>query len=85
MEKIVKIPAHEWYQLKGKLDRLIERIGVDNMINEDEAAKLLGITTRSLKNKYHRKELEGMYTVGVGGNRFYYKDKLMGLNKKLIA
>lgn len=50
------------------------------MINEREACELLGITKRTLCNYIYSGRIPvDHYSVGVGGNKFFFKNKLMGL------
>lgn len=51
-------------------------------INEEEACKLLGITKKTIQNMVSNQSIPpSMYTVGIGGNRFYFKNKLINTNK----
>lgn len=52
------------------------------LITEDQAAELLEISTRTLRNMvYNGKMPEDAYTTAVNGKRFYFRDKLLGLGK----
>lgn len=50
----------------------------ENRIDDDGAAKLLGISKKTLQNMIHK--VPGhLYTISpVNGKRFWFKDKLMG-------
>lgn len=51
-----------------------------NLVNEDEAASLLGVKKKTLINKVSRGLCAGLYTISpVNGKRFWFKDKIMGL------
>lgn len=75
MPRTLTIPSKEW----AKVMRVIE---LQKWINEDEAAKLLGVTKKTMQNKVSTGEIpDTMYSVGVSGKRFYDKEMLMGLQK----
>lgn len=74
------IPTTELNKMKRTLQRIDNMLSAQEMINEEEACKLLGITKRTIGNYVSNGNItKDMYTVGVGGNRFYYKQKLIGL------
>jgi len=51
----------------------------ENRVNDEEAAKILGITKKTLFNKVSKGRFAELYTISpVNGRRFWYKDKLMG-------
>ena len=51
----------------------------ENRVDDDAAAKILGIKKRTLFNKVSRGGLSDLYTISpVNGKRFWFKDKLMG-------
>jgi hypothetical protein len=59
---------------------LAPKAQVEDLIPENEAAKLLGITLKTLRNyRTNGKLPTDAYTIGVGNNPFFYKSKLMGL------
>lgn len=52
-------------------------------INEEDACKLLGISRKTLGNYIGLAKITpDMYTVGVGGNYFFYKEMLMNVKTK---
>jgi hypothetical protein len=60
----------------------LQEAEVADMINEDDACKLLGITRNTLSNYMRNGKITpDMYTIGVGGNKFFYKQKLMNANQ----
>ncbi len=63
-----------------KLLKAIEKAAeTANMIDDESAAQLLGISKKTLQNRIHRLPAD-LYTISpVNGKRFWYKDKLMGL------
>jgi hypothetical protein len=80
-EKVVQLPASKVFKMMATIERLEKQSQASNLISEEEAAALLNINVRTLRNKYHQKLLEGLYTVSpVNGDRFYFKDKILGLN-----
>ena len=75
--EMIQLPLKQWKKIEAALltkDRPV-------MINEDEAAALLGIRKTTLIKKRCIGEIPpSFYTTSpVNGNRFYSKDKLMGL------
>lgn len=64
----------------NQLDRLEKRSRAMEMIAEPEAAALLGISEKTLRNRVAAGELKEFYTVSpVNGNRFWHRSKIMGL------
>jgi excisionase family DNA binding protein len=78
----ITLPKTEWQQIRKILQRLNEEKDAAEYINEGEAAELLGISRRTLYNYvYSGKIPMDHYTTGIGGNKFFDKQKLMGLKK----
>lgn len=51
----------------------------DNRLDDDGAAKLLGIKKRTLFNRVSGGKYSDLYTISpITGKRFWFKDKLMG-------
>lgn len=68
---------NELGRLKQAINKLAKK---DEFINEAEAAALLGVSMKTLKNcVYDGRITSEMYTVGPTGKRFFNKQKLMGL------
>lgn len=54
---------------------------VQDMITEEECCKLLNIKRKTLTNYIGNGTISpDMYTVGVGGNKFFYRQKLININ-----
>lgn len=52
------------------------------LLPEEEAARLLNISERTIKNMvYNGKMPADHYTTAVTGKRFYFRDKLLGITK----
>lgn len=78
----ITLPKNEWQQIRRILQRLNEEKDAAEYINEGEAAELLGISRRTLYNYIYNGRIPmDHYTTGVGGNKFFDKQKLMGLKK----
>ena len=78
----ITLPKTEWQQIRKILQRLNEEKEAAEYINEGEACELLGISRRTLYNYcYNGRIPMDHYTTGVGGNKFFDKQKLMGLKK----
>lgn len=75
MENIIALPKKEWNKVKA----LVAEASRPEYITEPEAATLLGISIKTLKNYVSNGRISrDMYKIGVGNNRFYNKEKLMG-------
>lgn len=62
-----------------KIERMLEQVIKPEQINEEEASRLLGVSKKTIMNYVISGKIPAdYYTVGIGGNRFYFKDKLMG-------
>jgi hypothetical protein len=71
----VQIPQKEWAAVK----KMVREAAKPEMISETEAAMLLGVSVKTIKNYvYAGKITTDMYTSGISGKRFYHKEKLMG-------
>lgn len=71
----LQIPKNEWADVK----RMVREASRPEMISEKEAADLLGIMQKSLKNYVYSGRIKpNMYTTAPNGRRFYNKEKLMG-------
>lgn len=67
-------------KLMRQIDAIEKRSQVNNMVPEAEAARLLNLSVASLRNKVYAKQIDDYYTESpVNGERFYYKDKILGL------
>lgn len=76
------ISKFELARMINQINRLEKRSRVDQMISEEEAAKLLGMTVGGLRNKVYAGEMKGMYSVSpANGARFYDKAKLLGVTE----
>lgn len=65
-----------------KLDKLIDEVKKNSQITEAEACQLLDISKATIQVYVSKGTIPASaYTVGIGGKRFYYRDKLM--NKEL--
>lgn len=79
---IVQLPKSEWSKIKHVLNALTDRdqFSEEEYLTEKEAMELLGYTQRTMWNYVSCGKISpDCYTVGIGGNRFYNKKKLMGL------
>lgn len=69
---------YQFAKLNSKVEKILARQNVE-WLNEEEAAKLLDISVRTLQNKVSLMEIpRKYYRVGVTGKRFYNKEKLLG-------
>lgn len=75
------LPASRARQLFEDIAEIKAALAVSNMITEKEAAKLLNIEEVTLKGYVVKKKVpEDCFTVSpVNGERFYLKNKLVGL------
>lgn len=71
-------------RMQADLEAIKNSLSVNDMISEKEAAELLKINIRTLQNYRTGGKIEGCYSKGVAGAIFYFKSKLMGLNKSNI-
>jgi len=60
-----------------ELRELKEMLLVEDLINEKEAANLLGISVRTIQIYASRGKMAGTFTLNHIGNRMYYKSKLV--------
>lgn len=77
------LPASRARQLFEDIAQIKEALTIRNMINEREAAELLNIRPGTLRIKFNQNKIpEDCYTISpVNGERFYFKDKIIGLKK----
>lgn len=81
MSDLVTVPRKDWLELK----RLVKQALVqqEEWITEQEVCELLGIKKVTLIGYVSKGRITpDMYRVGVGGTRFYNKQKIMGDNPK---
>lgn len=77
----MSLTAAKINRLMLQMKRIEVFMQVNNMVSETEAAEILNVKRITLQTKVSRGKLEGFYTVSpVNGERFYYKDKILGLN-----
>lgn len=71
----IALPVHKWRKIEEALKVIAEQKRV--LVNERQAAKILGIEVRSLQNAVGAGNISpDSYTIGQLGKRFYYLDKL---------
>lgn len=80
-----KLSPSKTLQLFEDIAEIKEALLVRNMINEREAAELLNIKHDTIRRKFIKGEIpEDCYTISpVNGERFYFKDRLLGLKKAI--
>ena len=63
------------------MDRIEARLAVENMVSENEAARILNIKPVTLKTKVSKGDVgTDFFTVSpINGERFYFRDKILGL------
>lgn len=77
---LVDIPIKTWKKLEKLLDKLEETEVKTEWVNEEEAAKILGIQKVTLRNYVRLGNIRHeWYRTGVGGNKFFDKEALQGL------
>lgn len=81
MSQEVKIPASDLFKMKRNIERIALAAETNDMINEKEAALLLSVSVKRLQNLVAEGKMEGFYTRGFAGKRFYKKSLLIGLYK----
>lgn len=70
----ISVSQKEWESLK----KLIEKVETQWM-TEEETCNLLGISRRTLTNYLSSGRItRDMFRVGVGGNKYFNKEKIMG-------
>lgn len=52
---------------------------INDMVNEKEAAELLGVSLKGFRNKQYEGKFEGKYIINAAGKRSYYKSRLLNL------
>jgi hypothetical protein len=79
-EFITSLNSHKMNTEHSETDQRQDTEPNTGLITEDQAAELLQISRRSLKNMvYNGKMPKDAYTTAVTGKRFYFRDKLLGL------
>lgn len=74
MDRTLRISSIEF-------NKILRSATLDKWINEDDAAKLTGVSKKTLQNKVSAKQIPvEAISEGVGG-RFYDKEFLIGLKK----
>jgi len=78
----MKLSPSKIGQLFQKIESIERSLSMINMLNEREAAEILNIKPMTLRGYVVKKTIpENCYTVSpVNGERFYFKDRIMGLN-----
>lgn len=77
MSDVITVPRKDWLELK----RLVKNAVVqqEEWLTEREVCELLGIKKITLIGYVSKGRITpDMYRVGVGGTRFYNKQKIMG-------
>lgn len=81
MQPVIEIPKSEFFKLKRNIERIAQAAELSDMITEKEAAQLLSISVKRIQNLVCENKMDGLFTVGFGGKRFYSKSKIIGLQK----
>lgn len=77
MSDLLSIPKREWLELKKLLRQALDK--QTEWITEKEVCELLDIKKTTLIGYVSKGRITpDMYRVGVGGTRFYNKQKIMG-------
>lgn len=79
--KIIQVPASDLYRMKRNIERIAQAAELTDMINEKQAAELLSVSLKRLQNMVCEGKMEGLFTVGFAGKRFYRKSLLIGSYK----
>lgn len=71
-------------RLAIQMERIEEQMKIQNVlsntISEEQAAVLLGISTKTLRNKVSTGDIDGFYTTSpINGERFYNRAQIMGI------
>ena len=64
-------------QIDRRLRAIEELLESSELINEEEAAKWLGIEKKTLQNKIYNGTLDGTYIMSKANVRMFYKSKLL--------
>ena len=81
MQQTIEIPKSEFFKLKRNIERIAQAAEVNDLINETEAAELMELTRKGLQNMVYKNEMDGLFVIGAKGKRYWYKSKILGLNK----
>lgn len=77
MSEVVTVPRKDWLELKRLVKQALEQ--QEEWITEQEVCELLDIKKVTLIGYVSKGRITpDMYRVGVGGTRFYNKQKIMG-------
>jgi predicted DNA-binding transcriptional regulator AlpA len=77
MSDFVTVPRKDWLELKRLVKQAL--VSQEQWITEQETCQLLGIKKTTLIGYVSKGRITpDMYRVGVGGTRFYNKEKIMG-------
>lgn len=77
MSDLVTVPRRDWLELKRLLKQATDQ--QQEWLTEQQVCELLGIKKVTLIGYVSKGRITpDMYRVGVGGTRFYNKDKIMG-------
>lgn len=83
MSDLVTVPRKDWLELKRLVKQAV--LQQEEWITEQEVCELLGIKKITLIGYVSKGRITpDMYRVGVGGTRFYNKQKIMGESPKLL-
>jgi hypothetical protein len=78
MQHLITIPRSEWSQIKTTLSQLKKFVEQGEVISEEEAAKLLGITEKSLRNRRYEGTIPNdAWQEMIVGQPTYFKNKLI--------
>lgn len=64
-------------QIDRRLRSIEEKLESKDLINEEEAAKWLGVAKKTLQNRVYAGLLEGTYEISKLNGRMYHKSKLI--------
>jgi hypothetical protein len=77
MSKTVVIPASTWFELTRQLNAISSAIQVNDLVNREEACKVLGWSS-----DYFSKKKIAPDSINDFGVKFYSRSKLLGLKKQ---
>lgn len=81
MSDLVTVPRKDWLELKRLVKQALTQ--QEEWLTEQEVCELLGIKKVTLIGYVSKGRITpDMYRVGVGGVRFYNKEKIMGESPK---
>lgn len=81
MSQSIQIPQSEWHQLKEAIRSIKEFMQVDDLVNKEEAIKLLGVARQTWYNMKSRGEVT-VASINDGGIEFFSKKQLYGIKRK---